>query len=39
MRNHVELPILGLTGLGKGLAPYDRYDQSIYDWLLLHSRH
>ena len=36
--NDVELPVLGLTGLGQGLPQYDRYDQSIYDWLLQHSR-
>lgn len=36
--NDVELPVLGLTGLGQGLAPYDVYDESIYDWLLQHSR-
>jgi predicted esterase len=36
--NDVELPALGLTGLGQGLPQYDLYDQSIYDWLLQHSR-
>ncbi len=36
--NDVELPVLGLTGLGQGLPQYDLYDQSIYDWLLQHSR-
>jgi hypothetical protein len=29
---------MNLAGLGQGLAPYDVYDQSIYDWLLTHSR-
>jgi predicted esterase len=36
--NDVELPVLGLTGLGQGLPQYDVYDQRIYDWLLQHSR-
>jgi predicted esterase len=36
--NNVELPILAPTALGQGLPPYDLYDQSIYDWLLLHRR-
>jgi predicted esterase len=36
--NDVELPVLGLTGLGQGLPQYDLYDQSIYGWLLQHSR-
>ncbi len=36
--NNVELPVLGLTGLGAGLPKYDLYDQSIYDWLLQHRR-
>ena len=36
--NDVELPVLGVTGLGQGLPSYDRYNQSIYDWLLQHSR-
>ncbi len=36
--NDVELPVLGLTGLGQGLPAYDIYNQSIYDWLLAHSR-
>lgn len=36
--NDVELPVFGLSGLGMGLSPYDIYDQSIYDWLLQHSR-
>ena len=36
--NDVEMPILGLTGLGQGLPAYDIYDQNIYDWLLAHSR-
>ena len=29
---------LNLTGLGQGVAPYDIYDENIYDWLLAHSR-
>ncbi|MGD0046949.1 MAG: immunoglobulin-like domain-containing protein [Bryobacteraceae bacterium] len=29
---------MNLAGLGQGLAPYDVYDQSIYDWLLTNSR-
>lgn len=33
-----EFLTIGLTGLGQGLAPYDVYDQNIYDWLLQHSR-
>jgi hypothetical protein len=33
-----EPEVLTLSGLGQGLAPYDIYDQSIYDWLLEHSR-
>lgn len=36
--NNVEQPILGLSGLGQGVPEYDLYDQSIYDWLLQHSR-
>jgi predicted peptidase len=36
--NDVELPVLGLTGLGQGMSQYDLYDQSIYDWLLQHRR-
>lgn len=36
--NDVELPVLGLTGLGQGLRSYDLYDQNIYDWLLQHQR-
>ncbi len=36
--NDVELPVLGLTGLGQGLPAYDIYNQNIYDWLLGHSR-
>ncbi|HXN48702.1 MAG TPA: immunoglobulin-like domain-containing protein [Bryobacteraceae bacterium] len=34
----IEMPVLGLTGLGQGLPAYDIYDQNIYDWLLAHSR-
>lgn len=33
-----ETDVLTLSALGQGLAPYDVYDQSIYDWLLNHSR-
>lgn len=33
-----ETEVLTLTGLGQGMAPYDVYDESIYDWLLGHSR-
>jgi len=36
--NDIERPVLGLTGLGRGLPEYDLYDESIYDWLLQHSR-
>jgi len=34
----IEMPVLGLTGLGQGLPAYDIYNQNIYDWLLAHSR-
>lgn len=30
--------VLNLTGLGQGIAPYDIYDENIYDWLLAHRR-
>ncbi len=33
-----ETEVLTLSGLGQGLAPYDTYDESIYSWLLRHSR-
>ena len=33
-----ETDVLTLSALGQGLAPYDVYDQSIYDWLQNHSR-
>ena len=33
-----EYMVMNLTGLGEGEAPYDVYDESIYDWLLAHSR-
>ncbi len=33
-----EFMTIALTGLGQGIAPYDVYDQSIYDWLLQHNR-
>ena len=33
-----ETEVVTLSGLGQGLAPYDIYNQSIYDWLLAHSR-
>jgi len=36
--NDVEMPVLGLTGLGQGLPQYDIYDQNIYDWMLQHNR-
>jgi hypothetical protein len=36
--NDVEMPVLGLTGLGQGLPAYDIYSQNIFDWLLAHSR-
>ncbi|MFL6551720.1 MAG: immunoglobulin-like domain-containing protein [Povalibacter sp.] len=36
--NDIEMPVLGLTSLGQGLIQYDLYDESIYDWLLQHSR-
>ena len=36
--NDVELPVLGPTGSAQGLPQYDRYDQSIYSWLLQYSR-
>jgi len=29
--------VLTLSGLGRGMAPYDVYDQSIYTWLLAHK--
>jgi hypothetical protein len=36
--NDVETPVLALAGLGQGMSEYDLYDQSIYTWLLQHSR-
>ena len=30
--------VIYLTGMGLGMAPYDVYNQSIYDWLLEHGR-
>jgi predicted esterase len=30
--------VIYLTGMGLGMAPYDVYNQSIYDWLLAHGR-
>ena len=33
-----ETDVLTLSALGQGLAPYDVYDRSIYDWLLNHTR-
>jgi hypothetical protein len=36
--NDVEMPVLGLTGLGQGLPQYDIYDENIYDWMLVHSK-
>lgn len=35
---HTDNPEIYLTGLGQGIAPYDVYDPSIYDWLLAHKR-
>ncbi len=34
----IEYPLFVLTGLGWGMPQYDIYDQSIFDWLLQHSR-
>jgi predicted peptidase len=36
--NDIQDPVFNLTGLGDGLPQYDIYYQSIYDWLLQHSR-
>lgn len=36
--NDIQEPVFDLTGLGQGMPQYDTYDQSIYDWLLRHSR-
>ena len=33
-----EFMTIDLTGLGQGLPQYDIYNESIYDWLLQHSR-
>jgi predicted esterase len=33
-----ETDVLTLSALGQGMPQYDIYDQSIYDWLLSHSR-
>lgn len=33
-----EFMTIDLTGLGQGLPQYDIYDESIYDWMLQHSR-
>jgi predicted esterase len=33
-----ETDVLTLSALGQGLPQYDLYDQSIYDWLLDHTR-
>ena len=30
--------VLNPDGLGKGIAPYDVYNQSIYDWMLQYTR-
>ena len=30
--------VIYLTGMGLGMAPYDVYNQSIYDWMLAHGR-
>ena len=32
-----ETDVLALSGLGRGVAPYDVYDQGIYTWLLAHK--
>ena len=36
--NDIQDPVFDLTGLGEGLPQYDIYNQSIYNWLLQHSR-
>ncbi|MBZ5688793.1 MAG: DUF5011 domain-containing protein [Acidobacteriia bacterium] len=36
--NDIQEPVFNLTGLGQGMPQYDIYEQSIYDWLLRHSR-
>ncbi len=36
--NGIQEPVYDLTGLGQGLPQYDVYNQSIYDWMLAHSR-
>jgi predicted peptidase len=36
--NDIQGPVFNLTGLGQGLPQYDPYDQSIYDWMMQHSR-
>ena len=36
--NDIQGPVFNLTGLGEGLPQYDIYDESIYDWMLQHSR-
>jgi predicted peptidase len=36
--NDIQARVFTLTGLGSGLPQYSPYDQSIYDWLLLHRR-
>jgi predicted esterase len=33
-----DVEVLTLSGVGLGMAPYDIYNQSIYDWLLAHQR-
>jgi predicted esterase len=33
-----ETEVLTLSGLGRGMAPNDVYDQSIYNWMLAHKR-
>jgi predicted esterase len=30
--------VLNPTGLGEGIAPYDVYNESIYDWMLQYTR-
>ena len=36
--NDIQDPVFNLTGLQQGFPQYDIYDQSIYDWLLQHTR-
>ena len=36
--NSAVTEVLTLSGLGQGMSPYDIYNQSIFDWMLAHSR-